>query len=175
MSVMLCTGATFVKKNSCLVARIVSFDTVKSWNSIFLNLVFFLLTRMFLSRGSELVTREFELVTQGFELITRGLELVTRVLLFHFLLTQFHGFYLKFKIWYKCRETNEVLKTIYINAKCHHKLRILPFFPCKSTNVYLKVVHGFWIIEKMPSLSLQVSPQICGFYHFFSVKTPMYT
>ena len=27
MSVMLCTGATFVKKNSCLVARIVSFDT----------------------------------------------------------------------------------------------------------------------------------------------------
>ena len=28
MSVMLCTGATFVKKNYCLVARIVSFDTV---------------------------------------------------------------------------------------------------------------------------------------------------
>ena len=27
MSVMLCTGATFVKKNSCLVARIVPFDT----------------------------------------------------------------------------------------------------------------------------------------------------
>ena len=27
MSVMLWTGATFVKKNSCLVARIVSFDT----------------------------------------------------------------------------------------------------------------------------------------------------
>ena len=27
MSVMLCTGATFEKKNSCLVARIVSFDT----------------------------------------------------------------------------------------------------------------------------------------------------
>ena len=26
MPVMLCTGATFVKKNSCLVARIVSFD-----------------------------------------------------------------------------------------------------------------------------------------------------
>ena len=26
-SVMLCTRATFVKKNSCLVARIVSFDT----------------------------------------------------------------------------------------------------------------------------------------------------
>ena len=28
MSVMLCTGATFVKKISCLVARIVSFDSV---------------------------------------------------------------------------------------------------------------------------------------------------
>ena len=28
MSVMLCTWAFFVKKNSCLVARIVSFDTV---------------------------------------------------------------------------------------------------------------------------------------------------
>ena len=28
MSVMLCTGATFVRKNSCLVARIVTFDAV---------------------------------------------------------------------------------------------------------------------------------------------------
>ena len=28
MSVMLCTGATFVKKNSYLVAKIASFDTV---------------------------------------------------------------------------------------------------------------------------------------------------
>ena len=28
MSVMLCTGATFVKTNCCLVARMVSFDTV---------------------------------------------------------------------------------------------------------------------------------------------------
>ena len=27
MSVMLCTGVIFAKKNSCLVARIVSFDT----------------------------------------------------------------------------------------------------------------------------------------------------
>ena len=27
MLVILCTGATFVNKNSCLVARIVSFDT----------------------------------------------------------------------------------------------------------------------------------------------------
>ena len=30
MSAMLFTGATFVKKNSCLVVGIVSFDTVKS-------------------------------------------------------------------------------------------------------------------------------------------------
>ena len=37
MPVMLCTGATFFKKNSCLVARIVSLDTVKLWNSVFLN------------------------------------------------------------------------------------------------------------------------------------------
>ena len=28
MSVMLCTGATFVRKIACLVARIVRFDTV---------------------------------------------------------------------------------------------------------------------------------------------------
>ena len=28
MSIMLCTGAIFAKKNFCLVARIVSFDTV---------------------------------------------------------------------------------------------------------------------------------------------------
>ena len=28
MSVMHCTGSTFVQKNSCLFARIVSFDTV---------------------------------------------------------------------------------------------------------------------------------------------------
>ena len=27
MSVMLCTGATFIKKNSCLVARIIPFGT----------------------------------------------------------------------------------------------------------------------------------------------------
>ena len=29
MSVMLCMDDTFVKRSSCLVARIVSFDTVK--------------------------------------------------------------------------------------------------------------------------------------------------
>ena len=28
MSVMLCTGATFVRKNPCLVARIISFNTI---------------------------------------------------------------------------------------------------------------------------------------------------
>ena len=28
MSVILCTGATLIKKNSCFVARIVPFDTV---------------------------------------------------------------------------------------------------------------------------------------------------
>ena len=28
MSVMHCTGATFVKKNSCLVAKIASFNTI---------------------------------------------------------------------------------------------------------------------------------------------------
>ena len=27
MSIMLCTGAAFVKKTSCLIARILSFDT----------------------------------------------------------------------------------------------------------------------------------------------------
>ena len=37
MPVMLCTGTTFLKKNPCLVARIFSFDTAKSWNSIILN------------------------------------------------------------------------------------------------------------------------------------------
>ena len=28
MSVMLCTAATFLKKNSCVVAKIASFDTI---------------------------------------------------------------------------------------------------------------------------------------------------
>ena len=35
MSVMLCTGVTFVKKISCLVARIVSFDTCRSASAYF--------------------------------------------------------------------------------------------------------------------------------------------
>ena len=47
MSAMLCTWSTFVKKNSCLAVKTISFDTVKSWNSISLNSEFFLLTRMF--------------------------------------------------------------------------------------------------------------------------------
>ena len=48
MSVMLCTGATFVKKNSCLVARIVSFDTVG------LHLYMFLILEPYPSKGIEL-------------------------------------------------------------------------------------------------------------------------
>ena len=44
MSVMLCTGATFVKKNSCLVARIVSFDTVG------LHLLTFRILELYLSK-----------------------------------------------------------------------------------------------------------------------------
>ena len=107
---MLGTGATFVKKNSCLVARIVSFDTVKPWNSIFFSSEFFLSTRMFtitrgfiastrafsfltrgfelVNRGFKLVTREFELITRRFELVIRGFELGTRnsSLLFHLVL-----------------------------------------------------------------------------------------
>ena len=39
-------GVTFANKNFCLVARIVSFDIVKSSNSIFLNPPFFLFTCM---------------------------------------------------------------------------------------------------------------------------------
>ena len=48
MSVILCKAALlyFVKKNY-LVARIVSFNTVKSWSSIFLNSEFCILTQMF--------------------------------------------------------------------------------------------------------------------------------
>ena len=40
-------AATFLKKNSYLVARILSFNTVKSLNSIFLDSEFFLSTLMF--------------------------------------------------------------------------------------------------------------------------------
>ena len=105
MLVVHCTGATFVKKSSCLVARIVSFDTVKSWNSIFFrifsfNSYIYYLTRGFIAstrvfnlptrafnlatRAFSLLTRRFELVTRGFELAIREFELVTRVLLFLF-------------------------------------------------------------------------------------------
>ena len=37
MAVMFCMGATFVKKNSCLMARIVPFDTVGLYLLIFRN------------------------------------------------------------------------------------------------------------------------------------------
>ena len=107
---MLCTGAAFVKKNSCLVARIVSFDTVKSQNSIFLKFQFFsfnsyvyYLTRGFIAstrafnlltrafnlptrafippiRAFNLATRAFSLLTRGSELVSRGFELVTVVI-----------------------------------------------------------------------------------------------
>ena len=91
---MLCTEATFVKKNSCFVARIVSFDTVKSVKfNIFelgifsFNLYVYYLTRGFLAstrafylltRAFNLATRAFSLLTRGFELVTYGSELVTR-------------------------------------------------------------------------------------------------
>ena len=45
MSVMLCTEATFVKKNSCLVSRIVSFDTVG------LHLLTFRILEPYMSKG----------------------------------------------------------------------------------------------------------------------------
>ena len=48
MPVMLCTGATFVKKNSCLVARIVPFDTAS------LNLLTFRILEPYPSKDVEL-------------------------------------------------------------------------------------------------------------------------
>ena len=48
ISVMLFTGATFVKKNSCLVARIVSFDTAG------LHLLTFDILEPYLSKDFEL-------------------------------------------------------------------------------------------------------------------------
>ena len=44
MSVMVCMGAAFVKKNSCLVARIVSFDTAG------LHLLTFRILELYLSK-----------------------------------------------------------------------------------------------------------------------------
>ena len=103
MSVVLCTGATFVKKNSCLVARIVSFDTLNSkivrfnifelgifsFNSYVYYLTrgliastrgFNLLTRAFNLpiRAFNLVLHAFSLLTRGFQLVTCRFELVTR-------------------------------------------------------------------------------------------------
>ena len=48
MSVMFCTGATFVKKNTCLVARIVSFNTAGP------HLLTFRILQLYLSRDIEL-------------------------------------------------------------------------------------------------------------------------
>ena len=48
MSVMLCTGATFVKKNADLIARIVSFDTAG------LHLLTFRILEPYLSKDIEL-------------------------------------------------------------------------------------------------------------------------
>ena len=48
ISVMLCTGATFVKNNSCLVARIFSFDIVG------LHLLTFRILESYLSKVIEL-------------------------------------------------------------------------------------------------------------------------
>ena len=47
MSVMLCMGATFVKKNSCRVSRIVSFDTAG------LQLLAFCISEPYPSKGIE--------------------------------------------------------------------------------------------------------------------------
>ena len=73
------TGATFVKKNSCLVAGIVSFDIVKSWNSILFNSEFFLLTHIYyLTSGFNASTRTFNLLTRAFNLATRNFWIWTR-------------------------------------------------------------------------------------------------
>ena len=48
MSVMLCTGATFVKKNTCPIARIVSFDTTG------FHLLTFRISEPYLSKDIEL-------------------------------------------------------------------------------------------------------------------------
>ena len=91
MSIRLCKPAT-VKKISCLVAGIVSFNTVESWNTKFLNSEFFLLTLMFtiwliiyasasafnlLARAFNLSTRALNFATCAFSLLTRGFNLLT--------------------------------------------------------------------------------------------------
>ena len=92
MSIRLCKPAT-VKKISGLVAGIVSFNTVESWNTKFLNSEFFLLTLMFtiwliiyasalafnlLPRAFNLSTRALNFATCAFSLLTRGFNLLTR-------------------------------------------------------------------------------------------------
>ena len=84
---MLFTGATFVKKNSCLVARIVSFDTVNivKFNIFQLRIFSFnsyvyYLTRGFIAstRAFNFLTRAFNLPTPAFNLATRAFNLATR-------------------------------------------------------------------------------------------------
>ena len=53
MSVMLCTGPTFVKINSCLVARIVTFDTAG------LHLLTFHILELYPSKDIELDLSDF--------------------------------------------------------------------------------------------------------------------
>ena len=100
MSAMLCTWSTFVKKNSCLAVKTISFDTVKivEFNIFELGIFSFnphvyyltrgfiastrafnLLTRAFYlpTRACNPATRAFSLLTRGFELVTRRFELVT--------------------------------------------------------------------------------------------------
>ena len=64
-------GTTFVKKNSCLVARTVSFDTVRIFS--FHSYVYYL------TRGLIASTRAFNLQTHAFNLPTRAFNLGTRV------------------------------------------------------------------------------------------------
>ena len=59
MSVMLCTGATFVKKNSCLVARIVSLDTAG------VHLLPFRISEPYPSKDTELDLSHFSHVNDG--------------------------------------------------------------------------------------------------------------
>ena len=76
---MLCTGATFVTKNSCLVARIVSFDIFEIGIFSFSSYVYYV-TRGFIAsaRAFNLISCAFNLATRAFSLLTRGFELVTR-------------------------------------------------------------------------------------------------
>ena len=88
--VILCTGATFVKKNSSLVARtfylilqvciyLLSVISSHIRPKISFNLYVYYLTRglIALTRAFNLPTRTFNIATPDFSLLTRGFELVT--------------------------------------------------------------------------------------------------